>query len=80
MAFPHSKIFGLDVGNIRRLYEQWGPSARTCARLSLEGGEESHEHWVENAAEEFVKDPPPNFKDQRNEVLPPFFHSTKGPK
>ncbi|KAH8982890.1 hypothetical protein EDB92DRAFT_1952036 [Lactarius akahatsu] len=35
------KVLDLDVGNIRRLYEQWGPSVRTCVRLSLNPGDES---------------------------------------
>ncbi|KAH9000063.1 hypothetical protein EDB92DRAFT_1789962, partial [Lactarius akahatsu] len=28
-----SKIFGLDVSNVHRLYRKWGPSARTCLKL-----------------------------------------------
>ncbi|KAI9433099.1 hypothetical protein BJY52DRAFT_842838 [Lactarius psammicola] len=49
-----SKLFGLNVGNIQRLYERWGPSVRTCVELS-DGGEDSHEHMVKNAAKFFVK-------------------------
>ncbi|KAI9441165.1 hypothetical protein BJY52DRAFT_502931 [Lactarius psammicola] len=52
-----SKLFGLDVGKIQRLYERWGPSARTCVKL-LKGGEDSHERRVKNAAKMFVKNPP----------------------
>ncbi|KAH9035823.1 hypothetical protein EDB84DRAFT_1210475 [Lactarius hengduanensis] len=53
------KVLDLDVGNIRRLYEQWGPSVRTCVRLSLNPGDEIlHEENVEHAAVEFVKTAP----------------------
>ncbi|KAI9441166.1 hypothetical protein BJY52DRAFT_502957 [Lactarius psammicola] len=61
-----SKLFGLDVGNIQRLYERWGPSVRTCVELSG-GGEDSHEHRVKNAANSFVKNPPitPKFDETK---------------
>ncbi|KAH9003516.1 hypothetical protein EDB86DRAFT_2373479 [Lactarius hatsudake] len=53
------KVLDLDVGNIRRLYEQWGPSVRTCVRLSLNPGDEIlHEENIEHAAVEFVKTAP----------------------
>ncbi|KAI9464952.1 hypothetical protein BJY52DRAFT_1144826, partial [Lactarius psammicola] len=47
-------VLGLNVGNLRRLYKKWGPSARTCVRLSRDG-EDLHECRVENAAQDFVK-------------------------
>ncbi|KAI9461300.1 hypothetical protein BJY52DRAFT_1117251 [Lactarius psammicola] len=50
-------VLDLDASNIRRLYEKWGPSARNCIRLSW-GGENLHEHRVENAALDFVKQAP----------------------
>ncbi|KAH9054820.1 hypothetical protein EDB87DRAFT_1415345 [Lactarius vividus] len=50
------KVLDLDIGNIRRLYEQWGPSVRTCVRLSLNPGDEIlHEENVKHAAVEFVE-------------------------
>ncbi|KAH9068326.1 hypothetical protein EDB83DRAFT_2518685 [Lactarius deliciosus] len=51
------KVLGLDVGNIQRLYRKWGPSARSCVRLRLEGDESLHELKVKNAAREFVENP-----------------------
>ncbi|KAI9433100.1 hypothetical protein BJY52DRAFT_842799 [Lactarius psammicola] len=61
-----SKLFGLDVGKIQRLYERWGPSVRTCVMLS-KGGEDSHEHRVKNAANSFVTNTPktPEFDETK---------------
>ncbi|KAH9177660.1 hypothetical protein EDB89DRAFT_2064625 [Lactarius sanguifluus] len=56
-----SKIFGLDVSNIQRLYRKWGPSARTCLKLLSEGKEGPHELKVKSAAIEFVKTADANF-------------------
>ncbi|KAH9172976.1 hypothetical protein EDB89DRAFT_1905679 [Lactarius sanguifluus] len=56
-----SKIFGLDVSNIQRLYRKWGPSARTCLKLLSEGKEAPHELKVKSAAIEFVKTADANF-------------------
>ncbi|KAF8261061.1 hypothetical protein EI94DRAFT_836574 [Lactarius quietus] len=50
------KILSLDVGNIRRIYEQWGPSARTCVWFSRTPSREaSHKSEVEGAAADFIR-------------------------
>ena len=52
---PYSKILGLDL---RRIYEKWGPSARTCVTLSeLPSLEAGHESEVKQAAVNFIQDP-----------------------
>ncbi|KAH9004464.1 hypothetical protein EDB86DRAFT_1945988 [Lactarius hatsudake] len=56
-----SKIFGLDVSNVHRLYRKWGPSARTCLKLLPEGKEGPHGLKVKSAAIEFVKTADANF-------------------
>ncbi|KAH9026490.1 hypothetical protein EDB85DRAFT_1979187 [Lactarius pseudohatsudake] len=52
-----SKVLSLDVNNIRHLYRKWGPSARTCLQLLLEGDDGPHECKVKKAADELVKNP-----------------------
>ncbi|KAH9026744.1 hypothetical protein EDB85DRAFT_161710 [Lactarius pseudohatsudake] len=53
------KIQGLDASVLLRNYEKWGPSARTCVRLTRDPAEE-HYHAIDvnNAADAFVECPP----------------------
>lgn len=62
-------MLDLDVGNIRCIYEQWGPSTRTCLELSRNPSSEVlHEDDVICAAEEFVR-LAPTISDSRVNVL-----------
>jgi hypothetical protein len=52
-------VLSLDIENLRRSYENWGPSARTCVSLSRDPiGEDAHEGVVTEAARCFF-DPDP---------------------
>ncbi|KAI9456403.1 hypothetical protein BJY52DRAFT_564652 [Lactarius psammicola] len=49
-------VCGVNVGDLRRNYEKWGPSARVCVQLARDPFEEfNHAHNVKRAAEKFVK-------------------------
>ncbi|KAH9048284.1 hypothetical protein EDB84DRAFT_299074 [Lactarius hengduanensis] len=51
-------ILGVNTSDLRRNYERWGPSARTCLRLSRNPpAEREYEKAVEGAAKRSVKDP-----------------------
>ncbi|KAI9446795.1 hypothetical protein H4582DRAFT_2070118 [Lactarius indigo] len=51
-------VLGLNTSDLRRNYERWGPSARTCLRLSRYiTTEDEYEKTVEGAAKHFVNDP-----------------------
>ncbi|KAH9039031.1 hypothetical protein EDB84DRAFT_1397173 [Lactarius hengduanensis] len=54
------KVQDLDASVLLRNYEKWGPSARTCVRLSRDHAQErSHAINVGYAADAFVERPPP---------------------
>ncbi|KAN0135548.1 hypothetical protein V8E53_006439 [Lactarius tabidus] len=56
------KVLDLNVGNMQHFYEQWGPSASTCIKLSQNPVDEAtHEDNVKHAAAEFVKIAPTTF-------------------
>jgi hypothetical protein len=51
-------VFGLSADNILRIYETWGPSARTCVRLSRDPYDEPlHAGDVSNDASRFIANP-----------------------
>ncbi|KAF8485949.1 hypothetical protein DFH94DRAFT_709173 [Russula ochroleuca] len=51
-------VFGLNADNIIRIYETWGPSARTCVRLSRNPNREPlHAGNVSNDASRFITNP-----------------------
>ncbi len=40
-TFPDSKVLGLNVGDIQRIPEKWGPSTCTCVGLSRSPDEDA---------------------------------------